>query len=269
MPATHSTSGTIILARRFSRREFWADIRRSKANAILYIGEMLRYLVQAPPDPRFPDEQNHDVDLAFGLGLSPTVWRGVRERFGIPWIVEYYSASEATTSLVNSNKNDRGVGKVSHWGPLMRSVGQDTFYIVRTDLESGDILRDPKTGFCIRTQPGEVGESICRITPPFQRRHDYVGEGGKEATEKKVLRDVFKKGDEFFRLGDAMVIVSRVEFVIVALLPTCLVAVPDSCTYVPPFAPTSTSTYYGRPTLPNLSFSPPKPLPTGGLSRQD
>jgi hypothetical protein len=36
-----------------------------------------------------------------------------------------------------------------------------------------------------------------------------VGEGGKEATEKKVLRNVFAKGDEFFRLGDAMARVSR------------------------------------------------------------
>ncbi|EXJ76915.1 hypothetical protein A1O3_10072 [Capronia epimyces CBS 606.96] len=206
MPPTHATSGTIILARRFSRREFWADVRRSRANAILYIGELLRYLVQAPPDPRFPDEKDHGVELAFGLGLSPTVWRSVRERFGIPWIVEYYSASESTTSLVNSNRNDRGIGKVSHWGPLMRRFGQDTFYIVRTDLETGDIWRDPKTGFCQKTRPGEVGESICRIAPPVQKRHDYVGEGGSEATEKKVLRNVFAKGDEFFRLGDAMVI---------------------------------------------------------------
>ncbi|KAK7892396.1 hypothetical protein LTR67_007492 [Exophiala xenobiotica] len=205
MPATFSTSGTVILARRFSRREFWADVRRSRANAILYIGEMLRYLVQSPPDARFPDEKNHEVDLAFGLGLAPTVWRAVRERFGIPWIVEYYSASEATISILNSNKNDLGVGKVAHYGPLMRSsIFQDKFYIVRTDLETGEILRDPKTGFCMRTRAGEVGESICRISPPVQRRHDYVGEGGKEATEKKVLRNVFARGDEFFRLGDAM-----------------------------------------------------------------
>ncbi|OQU96210.1 AMP-binding enzyme domain-containing protein isoform 1 [Cladophialophora immunda] len=86
----------------------------------------------------------------------------------------------------------------------MRNFFQDRFYIVRTDIETGDILRDPKTGFCIEAQEGEIGESLCRIVPPVQRRHDYVGEGGKEATEKKVLRNVFKKGDEFFRLGDAM-----------------------------------------------------------------
>ncbi|OAL28819.1 hypothetical protein AYO22_02684 [Fonsecaea multimorphosa] len=207
LPGALASSGTVILARRFSRREFWADVRRSQANAILYIGEMFRYLVQSPPDPRFPNEKDHGVDLAFGLGLAPTVWRAVRERFGIDWIVEYYSASEATISLMNSNKNDLGVGKVARYGPIMRSkwFGQGAFQLIRADFETGEIVRDPKTGFCIKTKPGEVGEAISKIVPPIQRRHDYVGEGGEAATQKKILRDVFEKGDEYTRIGDALV----------------------------------------------------------------
>lgn len=171
---------------------------------------MLRYLVQSPPDPRFPNEKDHEVDLAFGLGLAPSVWQAVRDRFGIPWIVEYYSCSEATVSLVNSNTGSQGVGKVAHWGALMRSswFGQRTFYILRTDPETGDVIRDPITGFCMTTSTGEIGESIARIVPPVQRRHDYVGEGGAEATERKMLRNVFETGDEFYRLGDAMAMVS-------------------------------------------------------------
>lgn len=205
MPATLTSFGTVILARRFSRREFWADCRKYNVNAILYIGEMLRYLVQSPPDPKFPDEKDHNVTLAFGLGLAPTVWKAFRERFGVDWIVEYYSATESTASLINSTWNNAGNGKVSHWGPLMRRFGQDTFYIVKADLVSGEILRDPKTGFCIPAKTDELGEAICRITPPIQRKHDYIGDSGAEATEKKTLRDVFSKGDEFFRLGDALV----------------------------------------------------------------
>ena len=205
MPATLTTFGTVVLARRFSRREFWADCRKYNVNAILYIGEMLRYLVQSPPDPNFPDEKDHNVTLAFGLGLAPTVWKAFRERFGVDWIVEYYSATESTTSLINSTRNNAGNGKVAHWGPLMRRFGQDTFYIVKADLVSGEILRDPKTGFCIPAETDELGEAICRIKPPIQRKHDYIGDSGAEATEKKTLRDVFSKGDEFFRLGDALV----------------------------------------------------------------
>jgi acyl-CoA synthetase (AMP-forming)/AMP-acid ligase II len=198
-PSTLACSGTIILARRFSRRQFWSDIRRSKANAILYIGEMFRYLVQSPPSP---DDQDHEVDIAFGLGLAPGVWRAVRERFGIDWIVEYYSASEATISLLNSNKNDFGVGKVARWGPILRSQ-QSAFRIVKADLESGELLRDSK-GRCIEADFGEVGEAISKVVAPIQRRHDYVGEGGASATEKKRLRHVFENGDEWTRIGDAL-----------------------------------------------------------------
>jgi fatty-acyl-CoA synthase len=91
----------------------------------------------------------------------------------------------------------------------MRSkwFGQNSFFIVKTDIDTGEVIRSPDTGFCVRAAIGEIGESIARIAPPVQRRHDYVGEGGVEATKKKVLNNVFEKGDEFFRLGDALMIV--------------------------------------------------------------
>jgi acyl-CoA synthetase (AMP-forming)/AMP-acid ligase II len=174
---------------------------------IFYIGEMARYLVQAPPDPYHADETKaNGLEIIYGLGITPTVWREFRNRFGVPWIAEYYGATEGTGAISNSNfSNDKGVSKVAHWGPLMRSwFGQDTFYILRIDSETGDPVRNPKTGLCIQAGFGEVGEAINRIIPPLQRRHDYVGEGGAEATEKKTLRDVFKKGDLFWRMGDAL-----------------------------------------------------------------
>ena len=209
LPQTLLANGTVTIARKFSRREFWADVRRTRSNAILYIGEMLRYLVQAPPDPRFPNEKDHGVELALGLGLAPDVWRQLRERFGIPWIVEYYSASEATAVLTNSNKGELGIGKVARYGPLMRRFGNKTLYVVKADLGTEELIRDPKTGYCIQAESGEVGEAICRVVPPLQRRHDYVGPGGADATEKKTLRNVFEKGDTFLRLGDALMVVSR------------------------------------------------------------
>lgn len=67
MPAVLMIFGTVILARRFSRREFWNDIRKSNANVILYIGGILCYLAQCTPDPRFLDERDHQVTVAFGL----------------------------------------------------------------------------------------------------------------------------------------------------------------------------------------------------------
>lgn len=212
LPATHATSGTVILARKFSVRNFWPDIRRTRADCIFYIGEMARFLVQAPPDPHHPDEKQHTLRVVYGLGITAPVWRAFRNRFGVPWIVEYYSASEATASICNSNwENDEGCGKVAHWGPIMRRY-QDALHIIRIDLETGEILRDPETGFCQKCDFDEIGEGITRIREPLQRSHDYVGSAGKEATEKKLIRDVFEKGDLFFRAGDALSMVSSSLF---------------------------------------------------------
>lgn len=35
--------------------------------------------------------------------------------------------------------------------------------LVRIDDETGEIIRDPKTGLCIRSKPGEVGELLGKI----------------------------------------------------------------------------------------------------------
>ena len=208
LPTTFSTGGTIVLAGKFSRKQFWPDVRRTRCNMMFYIGEMIRYLVQAPPDPHHPDEtKGHCLEIVFGLGLTAPVWQAFRERFGVPWIAEYYSASEGTTAIVNSNKsNEVGVAKVAHWGPLMRSkwLGQKTFYLIKIDMDTLEVPRDPKTGLCIPPKFGEVGEAIMRVVPPLQRSHDYVGEKGKKATDEKLLRNVFDEGDLFWRMGDAM-----------------------------------------------------------------
>ena len=185
---------------------------------LFYIGEMVRYLVQAPPDPVHPDEtKTHGMEVIYGLGITAPVWRAFRNRFGVPWITEYDSATEGTSVICYSKlSTEEPVAKVAHWGPLMRSswFGQDTFYIIRIDMESGDVIRDPKTGLCIQVAYDEVGEAVNRIRPPLQRTHDYVGEGGQEATEKKLLRDVFAKGDMFWRLGDAL---SMVRYMFISL----------------------------------------------------
>jgi acyl-CoA synthetase (AMP-forming)/AMP-acid ligase II len=214
LPATVRSGGTVILARKFSVRNFWPDVRRTRANMLFYIGEMVRYLVQAPPDPVHSDEKKmHGMEIIYGLGIAAPVWKAFRERFGVPWITEYYGATEATSSISYSNvSNDVPVAKVAHWGPLMRSPrfgGQDTFYLLKLDWDTGEFMRDPKTGLCIQVDWDEIGEAVNRVIPgTLQRVHDYVGSGGAEATKKKLISDVFEKGDLFWRLGDALSMVS-------------------------------------------------------------
>jgi fatty-acyl-CoA synthase len=60
-------------------------------------------------------------------------------------------------------------------------------------------------GSCIKCDPEEIGEVISKIVidpaRPSQRFEGYADPG---ATEKKILRDVFEKGDRWFRTGDLM-----------------------------------------------------------------
>ena len=64
-------------------------------------------------------------------------------------------------------------------------------------------VRDPATGFCIECAPGEAGERSGRIDAgdPIMRFDGYFEEFRHR---KKLLRDVFEKGDLFRRTGDLL-----------------------------------------------------------------
>ena len=71
--------------------------------------------------------------------------------------------------------------------------------LIRYDVAADAHERDA-AGFCIRCRPGEVGEAIGRLSQAVR----FEGYTSPEATEKKILRDVFKKGDAYFRTGDLL-----------------------------------------------------------------
>jgi fatty-acyl-CoA synthase len=76
--------------------------------------------------------------------------------------------------------------------------------LVKFDVEKGEPLRNNE-GFCVRCAPNEVGEAIGRI------ESDVAGIGSRfegytdpQASERKILRDVFALGDAWVRTGDLM-----------------------------------------------------------------
>lgn len=77
-----------------------------------------------------------------------------------------------------------------------------TYELIKYDVEKDEPVRDGN-GYCIKVPKGEVGLLICKITrlTPFS---GYAG--GKTQTEKKKLKDVFKKGDLYFNSGDLLMI---------------------------------------------------------------
>ena len=87
------------------------------------------------------------------------------------------------------------VGAVGFTGVIEPGWLQDIvlpLYIIKVDRETNEVIRDPITGFCIQTAPGEAGEFVGKIVrgDPIK---DFKGYQDKEATEKKILRNVFKK----------------------------------------------------------------------------
>jgi acyl-CoA synthetase (AMP-forming)/AMP-acid ligase II len=189
---------TICIAPKFSVSNFWRDARDSRATWFVYVGETLRYLLAAPPSPL---DRQHNVHSIYGNGLRPDVWQRFRERFGITQVFEFFNSSEGMLALDNPSVNDYTAHAVGHHGFLQRWKYHNYYVPVAVDAETGDIARDPKTGFAYR-MPYEVGGEIL-VRLPFER--EFPGYwGDPEASEKKIVRDVFRKGDRYYRSGDAL-----------------------------------------------------------------
>ncbi|KAB8209920.1 putative subfamily of bifunctional fatty acid transporter/very-long-chain acyl-CoA synthetase in fungi [Aspergillus parasiticus SU-1] len=191
-------ASTLCLRRKFSASQFWKDVHDSRATRILYIGELCRYLLSTPPSPY---DQDHSCIVATGNGLRGEIWERFRQRFAVPEIREFYRSTEGVAKFDNHGVGAWGAGKIGFSGPIRRFFEDDVF-IVKYDTETEMPYRDPKTGFCVRAKLGEEGEAIGRV-----RSRGLLTEylHNEDATEKKLLRDVFEKGDLFQRTGDLVV----------------------------------------------------------------
>jgi acyl-CoA synthetase (AMP-forming)/AMP-acid ligase II len=205
---TLSIGATFALGRKFSTRQFWPDVRKHGATIIQYVGESCRYLVNAPPqiDPVTGEnlDKKHNVRIAFGNGLRPDVWNRFKSRFGIETIAEFFALTEGSFGAWNLSRNDFGAGAVGRHGSLYNLILGGNVAIVDFDHEKELPVRHPKTGFCHRVNPGSPGELLWRL-PPNDIQSRFQGYyGDEEASQKKILRSVFRKGDAWLRTGDIM-----------------------------------------------------------------
>ena len=188
--------GSVVIREKFSVREFWDDIVRFDCTMFQYIGELCRYLVQSPPSP---NETRHRIRLACGNGLRPDLWEEFKRRFRIPHILEFYGATEGNVNIFNFEGKPGAVGRIP-WFVANRFPTA----VVRFDVERQQPVRDAN-GFCMRCAPDEPGEVIGKIvneaSKPGNRFEGYAAAG---ENDKKILHDVFKKGDAWFRTGDLM-----------------------------------------------------------------
>jgi fatty-acyl-CoA synthase len=182
---TLTTGAAVALRRKFSASKFWDDVHRYDVTAFVYIGELCRYLLNQPVREL---EKGHRLRVAGGNGLRPDIWEEFQQRFEVPLIREYYGATEGNSMTVNF------AGRPGMIGRLM--LGSK---LLRCDAETGEPHRDGE-GRCEAASVGEVGLFVAPIsaTVPFD------GYADREATNKKIMEDVFKPGDRWFNSGDLM-----------------------------------------------------------------
>lgn len=190
-----AAGGSVVIAEKFSASNFWPDIVRHDCTLFQYIGELCRYLLKASPSEY---ENRHRLRLVCGNGLRGDIWEDFQARFAIPRILEFYAATEGNFSLFNVEGQPGAIGRIP---PLL--AHRFPASLVKLDPDSGVPLRNEE-GFCIACTRGEAGEAIGRIGTADEGGGRFEGYTDVGETEKKILRDVFAKGDGWFRTGDLM-----------------------------------------------------------------
>ncbi|KAI0402454.1 fatty-acyl-CoA synthase [Xylaria palmicola] len=191
------TGATLVLSRKFSHSTFWKEVHQSQATHMQYVGELCRYLVNAPPSPL---DRGHKVRMAWGNGMRTDVWERFRERFGIECINELYGASDGMSITMNPNRGDFSRDAIAVYGPLWHLLNPDEKR-VRIDPDTQAVMRGAD-GWAVEARAGEVGEIINRMDAADPDRGTPQYFNNRSATTKRRVADVFKKGDLWFRSGD-------------------------------------------------------------------
>ncbi|KAK7082496.1 hypothetical protein SK128_013204 [Halocaridina rubra] len=209
LPLYHSAGGmigmgqvllfnnTAVIREKFSASKFWVEAKKYNCTVGQYVGELCRYLLNTPS---VPEETQHKVKVMFGNGVRAQNWEHFTSRFKMPFIAEFYGATEGIANIVNMEGKPGCCGFLPVILPHVMPC-----YLIKVDEETGEPLRDAK-GMCIRCKPGsgESGEFVGVISRRDPVR-DFQGYADKKATDKKIVRDVIRKGDMAFRSGDILI----------------------------------------------------------------
>jgi len=189
-----SRGACIMLRRRFSTRNFWREVREHKVTIAQYIGEICRYLITQPAQA---EDAVNPLKKIIGAGLSPSVWQEFQKRFDVASVFEGWGATEANSGIINVDNKLGSVGRI----PFKE---KSNARLIKYDMDNNEHVRDAD-GNLLECQAGEVGELIGKILNiPGVAAGRFEGYTDVQATEKKILRNVFQPGDAWFSSGDLL-----------------------------------------------------------------
>lgn len=207
LPLYHSAGGilgigqtllggsTCVIRKKFSASRFWDDCVEYNCTVSQYIGEICRYLLV---QPHRPSETQHKIRLMFGNGLRPQIWGKFQKRFCIEQIGEFYGATEGNCSLINMDNTPGAVGFTTRILPALYPVS-----LIKVDECTGEPVRD-RYGMCVHAKPGEPGQLVGKIVRGDPAR-EFDGYLNQKETSKKIVTNVFRRGDVAFLTGDVLV----------------------------------------------------------------
>jgi fatty-acyl-CoA synthase len=191
-----ASGGSCFIRERFSASEFWSEAIERDCTMFIYVGELCRYLYNAPPSDK---DRAHRIRMAVGNGLRPDIFAHFQARFAIGHILEFYAATEGNVALFNFDSHPGAVGRLPGWAAKRFPVRTIAY-----DIDANVEKRDAE-GRCMECAVGEVGELLGEILDdPSKPAAKFDGYCDVNATRAKILHDVFKPGDSWFRTGDLL-----------------------------------------------------------------
>lgn len=172
-----------VIKSKFSASDFWNDVKKYNVNKFIYVGELCRYLMNLPPSD---GDRDNPITQISGNGLRPDIWESFQKRFNINKIVEIYGATEAVGMTINS---------FGRSGMIGRKRSDST--IIHCNKDDGSPILNNE-GFCTKVSEGETGLYIQKISSSAK----FQGYLDAQASNKKILQNVFKTGDQYFNTGD-------------------------------------------------------------------
>jgi citronellyl-CoA synthetase len=182
-PTVFANGSAVAIRRKFSVSNFWKDVHKYNATAWCYIGELCRYLMNQPPKA---DDSDNPLNKIIGNGLRPDIWHDFKSRFDISRVFEIYGAAESNLYFVNMLNLDCTAGTCKL-----------PYAIVKYDVDGDEPIRDEK-GFMQKVAVGETGLLLGEIS----EENPFVGYTSKEATDSKIIKNVFQEGDAWLNTGD-------------------------------------------------------------------
>ncbi|HLH63341.1 MAG TPA: AMP-binding protein [Ktedonobacteraceae bacterium] len=168
--------GTVIIARRFSRRNFWSWIERYQITWASLVPTIVAMLLETEKPDFLPGSLRFVRTGSAALPAADLL--AFEARFGIP-VIETYGLSEAASQVV-ANPVPPGVHKPGSAGRAVGVALRICYPRTGGDDEETEPLRE--------VEPGETGE-ICIAGPNVIDA--YAGDAGQEAF-----------ADGWFRTGD-------------------------------------------------------------------